>query len=308
MIDAYAHVGLPRFQTVARYRVLMDSVGIRQAVLCSFDSSPDLAAIHAAFTAAPLKFRGIGVPLGRDRTEMEAGCRAQLAAGFSGLRLTEADVAERPWLLDIVAQAEAVAIVVGQVSSPSCARALASHLARAEALRIVGGHFAGMGHPRALADGAAAELFAHPRFHVTFSRHGGYPEAALRDWAEAVIARTGWGRVTWGSEAPVLFLRDETLPSAVAWIDRLAPTEPERAAFFEANARALYFDRAIVPAPLALLFDPAARARSQTSTLWPNGLPIDQALAGRLLDAWLGEGTPGTLGAFVEKLLDRVLA
>src|SRR5260221_14322883 len=102
----------------------MAATGIRRAVLCSCDSSPDLGAIHDAIRRWPDSFRGLGVPLGANRPEMETAARAQLAAGFSGLRLTEQDVTERPWLLDILADRAGIAVVVGQVSSARCARVL----------------------------------------------------------------------------------------------------------------------------------------------------------------------------------------
>ena len=307
VIDAYAHVGLPRFQTVAHYRMLMRNANIGQAVLCSFDSSPDLAAIHAAVGESPDVFRGIGVPLGEGRAEIEAASRAQLDAGFSGLRLTDADVADRPWLLDIVAEAGGVAIIVGQASAPSCARVLVEHLARHESLRVVGGHFAGVDAPQMLADGATADLFSHPRFFVTFSRHGGFPAAPLQAWTEAMLVHTGWSRIMWGSEAPVLFLRNETMADAVAWVDRLAPTPEQRTDFFAATARALYFGQPRRWAPLLMPFAPSYRARSLPSVLWANGLPVEQSVAGRLLHGWLSQGGHGTLGGYLEDMLRRDL-
>ncbi len=195
LIDAYAHVGMPRFQSVADYEGVMARAGIGRAVLCSFDSSPDLAAIHTAISRSPDKFRGLGVLLGKDREEMESVVRAQLAAGFSGLRLTDEDVVERSWLLDILAAEDRIAIVCGQPSSDSTARALLANFERNPDAIVIGGHFAGVDNPRILAYGPAAMLFAHPRFYVVFSRHGGFPPAAVLTWAEAVVARTGWSRL-----------------------------------------------------------------------------------------------------------------
>jgi len=304
LIDAYAHVGLPRFQSVGDYEGVMARAGIGRAVLCSFDSSPDLAAIHTAISRSPDKFRGLGVPLGNNRAEMEAAVRAQLAAGFSGLRLTDEDVIERPWLLDILAAEGRIAIVCGRPSADQSARALLANFERNPDAIVIGGHFAGVDNPRILAYGPAAMLFAHPRFHVVFSRHGGFPSAAVLAWAEAVVARTGWSRILWGSEAPVMFWRGEAMPEAIDWVERLAPTSGERAAFHGGNAARLYFSQPTAIAPLVLPFDPRTRARSFPATLWANGLPVDQVLAGRMIHAWLAAGGEGNLGAFMEKLLD----
>lgn len=281
--------------------------GIDRAVLCSFDSSPDLAAIHAALVQSPDRFRGLGVPLGNDHAEMEASSRAQLEAGFSGLRLTDQDIAERGFLLDIVAGIGRLALVVGQVSSARTSRTLLTALERHPGLRLIGGHFAGVDDPAVLTVGPAAELFAHPRFSVVFSRHGGFPEAALDAWADAVIARCGWSHILWGSEAPVMFWRNETIGSAVAWIDRFAPTPEQRAAFFSGNAERLYFSEPAVLSPLLLSFDPHARAKAFPATLWARGWPIDQRIAGRLVAAWLAAGGDGTLGAYLERHLDETL-
>lgn len=307
VVDAYAHVGMPRFQSVEDYGSVMARTGIGRAVLCSFDSSPDLAAIHIAVSKAPEKFRGLGVPLGNDRTEMEAMVRAQLAAGFSGIRLSDEDVSERPWLLDILATEGRIAMVCGQVSSERTARALLANFERNPDALVIGGHFAGVDDPRLLAVDPASELFSDPRFHVVFSRQGGFGAKAVVAWAEAVVAKTGWRRILWGSESPLIFWRTETMPEAVDWVDRLSPTQEERAAFHAGNAERLYFDRPALVGLIDLPFDPFARARWFPATILANGLPIDQAIAGRLVHAWLAEGGQGNLGSFIERLLDKGL-
>jgi predicted TIM-barrel fold metal-dependent hydrolase len=305
--DAYAHVGLPRFVSLSDYLAVMAQGGIERAVLCSFDSSPDLAAIHGAVSHAPDKFRGLGVPLGRDRQEMEAAVRAQLAAGFSGIRLSDEDVRERGWLLDLIAAHDAISIVCGQVASVDCARRLSDHLEHKSTAIVVAGHFAGGGDPSALGDGPIAALFRHPRFHVVFSRHGGFQPQSIERWAEAIVAQTGWTRILWGSEVPVLFWRNETIASAIGWIDRLAPTAQERASFFGGNATKLYFGHTVTTAPLSMPFEPQTRARSFPATILASGLPIAQDTAGRLVHAWLADGGKDAVGSYIEKLIERGL-
>jgi len=307
IIDAYAHVGMPRFVSVQDYLALMDGTGIAKAVLCSFDSSPDLDEIHSAIYRWPLRFRGIGVPLGNNRHEMEAGCRAQLAAGFIGLRLTDSDVLDRPWLMALVGEAKAVAIVCGKVSQPACARACLDALDRYENLTIIGGHFGGLADPKAFANSAISTLFSHPNFHVVFSRQGAMPEAEVVSWAQEVVARTGWGRVMWGSETPVLFWRNETLQQAITWIEKLRPSLDERAAFLGGNANQLLFEKLSVVLPLRMPFATFDRARPIATTLFSVGCPLQQEVAGRLVKAWLAAGGKGTLAAYTENLLDSVL-
>lgn len=307
IIDAYAHIGHPRFVTLAEYQGIMQRAGISRAVLCAFDSSPGLAEIHAGVSAEPGRFRGIGVPLGRDRAEMEAGIRAQLAAGFSGIRFSEADLKDRPWLLDKVAAAGCIAVIAGRVAEPTTAARLVACLEDNASARVVGCHFAGGGAPDGLASGPVAELLGHPRFHVVFSRQGGYAPQAIRAWAEAIVDRAGWRRVMWGSEVPVMFWRNETVAQAISWIDRLSPCAEDRAAFFSGNATRLYFDAPPRLAPLSLPFSEAERAAPVPATMWANALGIDQVVAGRLVAAWLAHGGDGTLGAFLESVLERSL-
>ncbi|MGV8989397.1 MAG: amidohydrolase family protein [Cypionkella sp.] len=305
IVDCYAHVGLPRFQSVADCRRGLDAAAIGRAVLCAFDSAPDLTGIHAAFSAAPNRFRGIGIPLGRDRAEIEAAARAQRDAGFSGLRLSDRDVVERPWLLDIALANGGVAVVAGRSLTADTARALAAGLERHRQANIVGGHFAGGGGD--LFDPAVAALFDHPRFCIQFSRHGGFAEPAISDWAATVVDRVGWGRVMWGSETPLLFWRNETMAEALAWVDRLTPSEAERARFLAGNAQRIYFDQPISAAPLKLGFDERTRARPVPAGILANGLAVDQALAGRWIQAWRADGGQDRAGDWLAALLDRAL-
>jgi predicted TIM-barrel fold metal-dependent hydrolase len=307
VVDAYGHVGLPRFQSAADYRRLMAPHGITGAVLSAFDSSPDLADIHRALAQSPETFRALGVPLGSDRDEMQAGVAAQLAAGFSGLRLSEEDVLARPWLLDQVAQAGRVSLVTGRCARPQTAELLLDVLVRHDDCVLVAGHFAGGGRPVDLGTAPVAQLFAHPRFHVVFSRQGGYPAAEIEAWARAIVAVTGWQRILWGSETPVLFWRDETLAESLAWVDRLQPSPPERSNFFSGNARRVYFSHPLDVAPLELPFDPFERRREIPAQLFASGLRVNQRIAGRLTHAWVSSGGQGSLGGYVERLFDDVL-
>jgi amidohydrolase family protein len=309
LIDAYAHVGPPRFPHIDDYRIAMAEAGIGRALLCSFDSSPDLFHLHAVLSRWPTQFRVIGVPLGNDRAEMTAAAQAQLTAGFSGLRLTEADVMERPWLLECLGQAGAITLVSGKLSAPALSSALLGYLERFSDAVVVGCHFAGGGEPMSLQSGTAAALFSHPRFYANFSRHGAFDSAKLEIWTRALVEHMGWERVLWGSEAPILFWRNETMISALRWIDRLAPTDPERHALFCGNAERLYFSENVKLSALQLPFDPQQRANIRPAGMWPAGLSLDQNLAGRLVHAWLqvAPARRGTLQEYLETVLDGSL-
>ncbi|HWD06779.1 MAG TPA: amidohydrolase family protein [Amycolatopsis sp.] len=307
VIDGYLHIGLPRFQSASDALVVMDSAGIGKAVACPFTTCPDLVEVHRALRLAPERIRAAGLPLGADRGEVEKGIRAQLEAGFDGLRLSGQDVAERSWTLD--ALGDAVALVCGEQGLHTGAEALLSYLGRNPGALVLGGHFAGPVDPEELFRRypATAELFAHERFAVICSRQGLFDPPLMQDWTAALIERVGWRRLLWGSEAPVLHWRDEPIATAMRWIERFEPDAEQAADFYSGNAQRLVFDRPRREiTELRLPFDPFAFEVAKPSPTWPYGLPLDNRLTGRLLHGWLGWGGAGR--GPLRQYLDEVLA
>lgn len=311
MIDAYAHVGLPRFQTVANHLAVMESMGIRKALVCAFDSCTDLATVHRAVALNPLRFRGLGLALGRDRGETEHAIARQIEAGFVGLRVNVSDLRDRPWILDALRRHGGFAFMVGQNALADAALDLLRYLDSAADALVVGGHFAGPADPAMLErPGPVRELFGHPRFAVVMSRQGIFARAQIETWALALIEVVGWTRLLWGTEAPVLYWRDEPVRTTPGWIERFRPSPAERAAFFTDNAQRLIFDRpAAPPAPLGLPFDPAAFELPREVPMWPFGLPMDTGLPARLIDGWMAWGgeARGPLSAYLGEVLDKAL-
>jgi hypothetical protein len=188
MIDAYAHIGMPRFQTADGYRSLMRDLGITKALVCPFDACPDLLRVHAALSDGTGDFRGLGLVLGRDRAEKENGLEAQIGSGFCGLRLSVDEILGDPWVLDWLGERAALPFVVGENALSRAADLLVEHLQRFPASHIIGGHFAGPTDTKVLdVPGAARDLFHHPRFSVVFSRQGIFPEAIINAWADALV-------------------------------------------------------------------------------------------------------------------------
>jgi len=311
MLDAYAHLGRPRFLSLEDYRLLMAAHGIEGALVCPFECCPDLAEVHRALATDGARFRGLGLPLGRGDAEIAAGIRAQMAAGFCGMRLPASQVAEQPALLDLLAGLGGIALVVGEKGLAAAAPALVAHLERHREAIVIGGHFAGPTDPAILTGNpAVAALFGHPRFYVVFSRQGYFPPATIEAWAGAVLERVGWARVMWGSEAPVLFWRDERLAVEKAWIDRFKPDAATRAAFYTGTLRRLVFDPPARPVrPLDLPYDPWALETTRKTPFSPYGLDIEPAIVGRLMHGWLADGgeAKGTMVSYLERQLDRVL-
>lgn len=93
----------------------------------------------------------------------------------------------------------------------------------------------------------------------------------------------------------------------MSWVDSLAPSPEQKAAFLGGNARALFFADPVPRGPLDLPFDPAERRVEIPATMWARALPVEQSIAGRLVHDWYAAGAKGTLGEHLEVLLDQTL-
>jgi len=308
LIDAYAHVGRPRFQDADDYWHQAARIGVARAVFSAFDSSPDLDYLLSLAATAPDRVRVLGVPVGSGR-ERRSSVQSQLAAGAVGIRLGDRDLASVDGILDAVAESAGIAFVCGSgLSLAAQASELVDYLEHYGEAIVLGGHFASPRQVSALSEGPVHDLFSHPRFYAVLSRHGAFAPDVLVPWTEALIDVSGWRHLMWGSESPVLHWRNETMASAAAWIDKFSPSASERDAFFSENARALFFDRPTQIRIELLDFDPWASAPVFPATLWSNGVPVRQDIAGRLIQSWNdSDDSSLPLGAHLEQLLNRVL-
>ena len=239
ILDAYAHVSLPRFMSADEYLKVMDDNGVEKAHICTAESCPDLAELSRAAVAHPDRFRVSGLPLGETPQEVLDSIRAQLDSGFTGLRISDRKIASQPEILDILGKAGATPFVVGEGGFPGAARHLRWFLHNYPKAIICAPHFAGVADPTIFdSDPDAAPLFAHPRFLVIFSRHGAINHISLAVWVKEVLRRIGWGRIMFGSEYPVALYRDEFYMSTTRWPDSsgLPYTDADQAAFLYGNA------------------------------------------------------------------------
>lgn len=111
----------------------------------------------------------------------------------------------------------------------------------------------------------------------------------------------------WGSEAPVIYWRDESIAEAMTWSDQLRPDRDE---FFGGNAQRLLFDRTLPPlGKLELPFDPLDLTVVRPAAMWAHGLDLDAALCGRLVHGWFawGGSKRGPLREYLESVLGDAL-
>ena len=311
LIDAYAHVALPRFLALGDMLRLMDREGVAAAVLSTAETCLDLHEISRALVAHPDRFRAVGMPVGRDAAHLRAAIAAQLASGFSGIRLPAAFIAANPDILAIIGKEGGMPLVVGECGLRLAAAQLVAFLAAFPDRCVLAGHFAGP-TDRALLDNdpAVAALFDHPRFHVAFTRHGALGHLALEDWARAVVARVGWGRILWGSEWPVALWRDETYRSTLDWVRRLGPTEADLQAIRHDNAQRLFFATPITPSMLGAEWDMRGLKRDADVWLFPPSLDLSETRHRPIMlayEAWGGEHR-GRYSEFVLQMAEAGIA
>lgn len=300
-IDAYAHIGLPRFATAEQLLSVLDRHGVARAVVAAADTCPDLAEVSRAAAAYPERLRAVGVPLGETEAEIRASLEYQARAGFLGIRIFDRMLAAYPALLEGLGDLGLVPYVVGGPALAPAAKLLADFLAADDGRLVVAPHFGGVAAPELLdAPGPVNELFSHPRLLVIFSRHGAHEPLAVRAWARALAAKIGWGRILFGSEFPVCLWRGESYQSTLEWVNGLEPPETAGEAFAGGNARRLW-ERRLPPARELQAPRPPAGGKV---TLFPQlGLDIPEELHQRWLARYLESGGGEDYRVFVTRLL-----
>ncbi len=308
IIDAYAHVSLPRFLSAEDCLRLMDRHGIEGAVLSTAETCPDTLEMSRALVAHPDRFRVLGMPLGRDGAAIREAIRAQLESGFSGIRVPAALIATDPGLLEPIGEAAGITLAVGENGLGVAAALLADFLDRYPACSVIGGHYAGPADPALLdRDPAVGRLFAHPRFFVAFTRHRAMTHLPVDAWGAALVRRLGWERLIWGSEWPVALWRDESYRETLDWPLRFGPSGAALEAFRYGNARRLFFTGVAAPRPLAPEWDMRPLRRDAPVWLFPPSLDLDEVRHRRFTlayESWGGEAR-GPYSVFLLSMVER---
>lgn len=309
VLDAYAHVSLPRFMAAEEFLGVMDLHRVERALICTAETGPDLGELLRAARLKPDRFRIVGLQLGEDPETIRASVAAQLAAGFTGIRLHDGLIARQPELLDLIGAAGATPFVVGGDGLAAGAPKLVEFLDQYPACAVFAPHFAGVADLAVLHRPGVEALHAHDRFFVIFSRHSAFDSALLKRWAGALVHRLGWHRILYGSEYPVTLWRDETYDQTLKWLDAsgLGHTPADREAFFHVNADRVLFARPTPPVgeldPTWL--DPRFRKMAPIALFPPNGLEVTAETQRRLFKAYLAWGGErrGGYRRFVEEFL-----
>jgi len=239
LIDAFAHVSLPRFIGAEEMLRIMDENRVEAAVITTAETCPDVHELAYGVANWPDRFRAIGIALGKDAEETLQGVRTQLDIGFSGVRLTAAQVQAQPELLELLGDSCAIPYVFGPDLFSAWQR-LVEFLDRYPRCVICAPHFCGIADTSVFDEiPDARKLLTHDRFLVIFSRRGAFELTDIGPLANFFVSEVGWGRLMWGSEYPVCLWRNEAYLSTADWIDivGLKASEAQRRAFLYGNAK-----------------------------------------------------------------------
>lgn len=231
VIDAYCHVGHPRFGSAEDALTVLGMAGSEYAVMVLGPDVPDYATLFHAMQTYPDRVRGVGIPFGATPDQVRESVLLQVMGGVLGLRVQEEAHLADPIVLETLGRSGRWLYAINILRAQETVRRLLDWLETYPDARLAAPHFV---RPHPLLDGSPfddlkRELLQHPRFYPIFSRHGGvgsadpYPHTDLRPWAEQVIELASWDRVLWGSEYPVLFWRDENVSQARDWLGTLLP-------------------------------------------------------------------------------------
>lgn len=301
-LDAYAHIGLPRFVTAEQFVAVMDRHEIQKAVVAAADTCPDIHEVSRAIVKYPHRFRAVGVTLGSSFGEICASLSRQAQSGFLGIRIFDRMIVEHPRLLGVMGDLNLIPWVVGGPALAPAAGLLVDYLEGAEDRYVVAPHFGGVASPAVLdVPGIVRDLFEHSRLLVIFSRHGAYEPQLLRAWAGALVVKIGWKRILFGSEFPVCLWRNESYQSTLDWVKTLN-LSPDPDGFYGENASRCLWNRP-VPSP-RLIDEPHSVAPGTINLFARQGLDIPEEIHNRLLARYLqGAGLDPDYRSFITRLL-----
>jgi hypothetical protein len=254
LVEAYAHVGDPRYGSLSNAERFLDRLGIRQSILVLGPGMPDLASLMHARRRHGSDVRLMGIPFGETEAQRRELVELQIRMGISGMRLMPFEIEPNLPVLERLGEEGLWLFAINPYDSMPATRFLLNWLERHPRGRVASPHFL---VPETIAQRTAEPdlfkaLLRHPRVHAILSRHGGvgsaedYPHRDLRPWVEELAEFVTWDRLMWGSEFPILCQRNERPETVRDWMLNLGVelSEQEREAFYAGNARRLFFDDA----------------------------------------------------------------
>lgn len=320
MIDAYSHVGLPRFCSPGQILDVCDRWNIAKVVMSLGPGTPDIAPLAEAVRTHPDRVRAVGIPFGATEDQRHDIVLRQLDAGFMGIRLSLEEATGNPRIMEAIGERGGWIYFCGIPVDQVQAELLIGWLNAHPHGQIAAPHFLNRTVPDMQADEHLSfrRLLEHPRFFPILSRQGDgrsgqkYPFGDLLPWARMLVGHCSWSRILWGSEHPVLLWRDETMKQCIDWITDagIGATEEEIGMYLGGNAERVFFtDRPDItrdyeqPAWLEPQFD-----RGRILSLFQNAtldVPMDRFEP--IMAEYLYKSQGGTTLTFGEFVANRLL-
>lgn len=336
LVDAYCHIGDPKYGTLPDVVRFFARLSIEQGVLVLGPGIPDLDSLIWARQHFGDRIRVMGVPFGEtEEQRLELG-EVQMKIGISGMRLMPFELEPNRPLIDRMGERGLWLFAINPFDAPAglsgapsddamgTTRFLLDWLERHSSGRVASPHFL---RPLRFEDmvedaGLFRALLQHPRYHAIFSRHGGahssqpYPHRDLLPWVEQMAELVTWQRLMWGSEFPIVYQRSEQPEAVRDWLLNLGVriSESEQAGFYANNARRLFFESeapALEPVEIPAWVE-AQIDREQTVYLFPsNQVFIPMEDHGTLLSQYMktAEAEPDLdYAGYVARLLSEQAA
>ena len=255
LVDAYAHLGRPKYGSLPDIVRFFSTLGMCEGVLVLGPGIPDLPSVALAREWFGDRIRVMGIPFGATEDERLEFGEIQMRIGISGMRIMPFELEQNRDLVERLGAEGLWLFAINPFDSSNesmpTTRVLLDWLERHPAGRVASPHFL---RPCSLEDivddiGLLRALLLHPRYHAILSRFGGahsalpYPHRDLRPWVEQTVELVTWRRLLWGSEFPIFHQRSE---HAEAVRDRLLHLgvpigDTELTDFYAGNARRLFF-------------------------------------------------------------------
>ncbi|TBL79102.1 amidohydrolase family protein [Paenibacillus thalictri] len=317
VIDAYAHIGLPRFGSADDAIRHMDTHGIDRSVVTLGPKVPDIASLLQAIRQFPDRLRGIGIPFGATSEERQQLVQIQLDGGAIGIRLDKREALDNPGVLELIGERGRWAYGIDPCHNGRTARVYVEWLNRYPQARLAAPHFLKAGFDPDDVQQAGPEireLLRHERFYGILSRHGAmgskmvYPHRDFVPWLRFIMEHMDAKRLLWGSEYPVLYWRNETVDEALEWLRHALPelSADTFHAYCGANAAVLFADMpasspdTAIPVWVAEQFE-----YNRPVPLFPRGLDMPVHVYAPLMEQYLLHKQTDSQLRFADFVLSR---
>jgi hypothetical protein len=318
IVDAYAHIGNPRFGSLKNLESYLSGLSIQQAVIVLGPGLPDYKSIDTVMRKHGDNFRFVGIPFGETLTERREFAEIQIDMGILGMRFMPFEIESSREIVKRIGEQGLCLFAINPYHSTETVKTLIDWLENYPQAKVVCPHFLlTEAIDNRIKDPILFRtLLSHPNFHAILSRHGGvesrkpYPHLDLKPWVEEIVELVTWKRLMWGGEFPIFFERGETIENVRDWILNLGITmsQQEKESFYSNNSKKLLFEEMPLAYKKRQLPDWIEKQQQQLNVkLFTNrSIEIDMNDYDKLLDDYLEVRKSNKQLGFYEYLSEKL--